>query len=247
MRPPRSPTQYRDAVLPDGAAAVIGVLLFLAPGFVYLVLRGPRRERGVADDLAVIAAVAILCTAASLLVLALVRAVHGAWILDLGAWIRTGDFYWHRSYDVVVRTVALEVVLAIGIAWIAHLVVASRARTTRAAGNPDDTLWPLDGSDPEATRPQPEAGALVMARTSDGTLYRGHFEGIHDSGVLPPVLGLRGPISYRRAGDAPESPSPSWDRLALALAGITELWVESRPPETPAPGSPAAPTTPRGH
>ena len=244
MHPRRRPTQYRDAVLPDGAAAVIGVLLFLAPGLVYVVLRGPRRDRSVLDDLALIAVVATLSTGGALLVLAAVRALRRAWIVDLGAWIRTGDFYWHRSYDVVMRSVVLEVVLAIGIACIAHLVTAARARTTRAAGSPDGTLWPLDGADPEATRPQPEAGALIMARTNDGTLYRGHFEGIHDSGVLPPVLGLRGPISYRRGGEAPESPSPSWDRLALALDGITELWVESRPRETPSPRSPAAPTTP---
>jgi hypothetical protein len=238
----RRGAQYGCPVLPDGAAAVIGVLLFLAPGFLYVALRDPRRSRGPVADLAAIGIVATLSTGVSIAVLALVRSVHASWVLDLGAWVRTDDYYWHRSYTVVVRTVAIEVVLALLVASVAHLVVAARARAGQANGGPDESLWPLVGADDES-HGQPGERRMAMARTRDGALYRGYLHGVHDSGVLPPVLGLSGPIAVRRPGEAPTTMAPPWDRLALTLADVTELWVESGAAATPT-GSRAEPTTP---
>jgi len=213
-------------MLPDGAAAVIGVLLFLAPGFVYVALRDPRRSRGPVADLAAIGIVATLSTGVSVAVLALLRSVRASWVLDLGAWVRTGDYYWHHSYAVVVRTVVVEVVLALVVALVAHFVMAARASGARPPGSPDESLWPLATTDAESAV-QPGERRMAMARTREGTLYRGYLHGVHQSGVLPTVLGLSGPIAVRRAGEDPTSMGPSWDRLALALDDIVELWVES--------------------
>jgi hypothetical protein len=226
-------------MLPDGAAAAIGVLLFLAPGFLYVVLSDPRRSRGAVADLATIGIVATLASAVSVGVLALVRSVSASWVLDLGTWVRTGDYYWHRSYGVVVRTVVIEVALALLVAVAAHLLAAARARDSRPAGAPDASLWPLVAVDDESHQ-QPGDRRMAMARTRDGSLYRGYLHGVHDSGVLPPLLGLSGPIAVRRPGETPTTMTPTWDRLALALDDVTELWVESTASPTPPRAAPPA-------
>jgi hypothetical protein len=90
-----------------------------------------------------------------------------------------------------------------------------------------------------------EPGTLVLARTHDGTQYQGTLAepegsdgGAHASGAY---LTLAGPIVFRRVGGDPETMPSAWDRLALPLADVAEVWTRSAPATTAAPAPPPAP------
>ncbi|HEY3670713.1 MAG TPA: hypothetical protein VGN51_07255 [Acidimicrobiia bacterium] len=84
-----------------------------------------------------------------------------------------------------------------------------------------------------------EPGRLVLARTHDGTQYQGTLAEPGDPGqpgANGGYLTLTGTIVFRRAGGEPETMPSAWDRLALPLADVAEVWTR------PAATTPAAPS-----
>jgi LPXTG-motif cell wall-anchored protein len=79
-----------------------------------------------------------------------------------------------------------------------------------------------------------EPGTLVLARTHDGTQYQGTLTDATAANARGAYLTLAGPIVFRRAGGEPETMPSAWDRLALPLADVAEVWTRSAPTVEPA-------------
>ena len=77
-----------------------------------------------------------------------------------------------------------------------------------------------------------EPGWMVLARTHDGSQYQGALVQDDDT-TRDQYLVMAGPIVFRRAGGEPETMPPAWDRLAVPLTDVAEVWTR------PAPTSPA--------
>lgn len=238
-------------MLPTEAMTLVAALLFLAPGFLWELLRGRPNRSTVVRELSAVALVSVVCTGVAIGILAALRTVKPDWVLDYGAWIRTGDYYLHRSYQDIAQTAALEVVVACLLVLALHTLVAMghRGKDIDAEGS---VLLSLVRRDKTHSRPQPGSRPMVVARTHDGTLYQGTFCAV-DSGrdVEHPVLALGAPIVFQRSGEPRAAMPPAWDRLAVPLSDIAEMWLSSRPaepsPEVPVTSpAPAAPVAPQG-
>jgi len=98
------------------------------------------------------------------------------------------------------------------------------ARTeARAEARTDDQVVEAVEATVEATADEP--GRLVLARTHDGTQYQGVLAGADGADPDGAYLVLTGPIVYRRSGGEPETMPSAWDRLALPLADVAEVWT----------------------
>jgi len=130
------------------------------------------------------------------------------------------------SNDILVLAAAGAVALvALGIVVLARRRKGAATPGARAVARSPLAALPLDGAPGDPGEP-----AMVFARTHDGTLYQGKFVAF-DAGMIEgaPVLALGGPIVFRRAGGEPETMPPVWDRLAIPVADVAELWMRSTP------------------
>jgi hypothetical protein len=232
-------------MLPTEVMTLVAVLLFLAPGCVWAVLRRRPKRSTVVRELAAVALVSVVCTGAAIAILAALRTAQPNWVLDYGAWVRTGDYYLHRSYADIATTAALEVVIACTLALVLCAVFAMGRRGERTDAD-GSVLLGLARRDKTHARPQPGSQPMVVARTHDGTLYQGTFCAIDSTAdVEHPVLALGAPIVFQRPGQPRAAMPSAWDRLAVPLGDVAEMWLSSRPsaaqPPTTPPVAPAPP------
>jgi len=141
-----------------------------------------------------------------------------------------------------------ETQLVIAVAGVCVLALVLIVLGRRRRGRDDRAEHVVDAVDAVVVD---DPGRVVLARTHDGTQYQGTLaestsaEGLsHATGAY---LTLTGPIVYRRSGGEPETMPSAWDRLALPLADVAEVWTRSAATTTPAPPNPtpqaAVPTT----
>jgi hypothetical protein len=219
-------------MVPQGVVVVVLTLLLLAPGLVWeLVLhRGGSRSPVLRRVCGVLLA-SVLCTLAGIGVMATVRSLSPSSVIDVGAWIRTDDYYFHRNYLVVVTTI----VLTVGIGCLLAALCAGVMRHRGPSASQPENGWASVLTANRAPSGQPGPPRLVHIRTHAGTLYQGSLVAIDSDALLgSAALTLGGPIAFRRdRGDA-QSMRPEWDRLVLPMQEVAELWIQSNRTAIPA-------------
>jgi hypothetical protein len=150
--------------------------------------------------------------------------------MDLGAWIRTDDYYFHRHYAAVITTIVMTVGIACALAALAACVV----RATHEGTQGPVRLASLLSSHREDQNQQPGNARTVLVRNTSGTLYQGSFFALDaDREAATSSLVLGGPIVFRHADGTAKSMPSEWDRLALRLRDVAEIWVRSSRVTTP--------------
>ena len=91
--------------MPTTIVVLVVAVLFLAPGLVWKVgQRETRRRASAIHDLSALLLVSLGCTSAAVGVVAAMRQLWPTTVVDLGAWIRTDDFYFHRELQKKIKT-----------------------------------------------------------------------------------------------------------------------------------------------
>ena len=223
-------------MLPSELLSMVAVLMLLAPGCVWAVVRRNPRANPVHQGAAILL-VGLLCTALSLGVIAVLRSTQPSFVMDFGAWVRSGDYYLHRSYEEILRTIGIELGVACVLAGVIALIANERSHVRGERADAPLLVRLIEGEEAN-TRVQPGTHPRVFARTHDGSLYQGTLYGL-DSGssAEQPVLVLSAPIAFQRPGE-PSSAMPAlWDRLAIPLGDVAELWTSSRIAEQASPAA----------
>jgi Family of unknown function (DUF6338) len=222
--------------VPTTIVVLVVAVLFLAPGLVWKVgQRETRRRASAIHDLSALLLVSLGCTSAAVGVVAAMRQLWPTTVVDLGAWIRTDDFYFHRHYGVILSTVAMTALLACVLATL--VLAATRRRATRNAvtGVLPSIL------DPKTDAPvrQPDVPRVVMVRTHNGTQFHGSFVALDEDDADTSAIALGGPIVFQRADGVSMTMPPEWDRIVLPMSDIAELWI--RAPRAVAANMPSGP------
>lgn len=224
----------------DLTTSLLLVVVFLAPGLVWHVassFAGGSR-RATFDALCGVLLVSLVCNAVAATAMAVLSRAEPSRVLDLGGLVRTGDYYVHRHYGVILTTVAMTAALACVIA--ALLAIATRHHDHGEV----DTTGGLPSLLALGETERTGSARLLCVRSKDGTLYQGGFDAIDDDRGATGTITLRGPIVFRRLGADAETMPPEWDRLALSLAEVAEVWARSTPVPAPVP-TPAPAAAPR--
>lgn len=236
-------------MVPNTTATVVAFLFFVTPGLLYEILaerQRPPRPGSTFREISSVGLLSVVCSTAAALVLALVRARKPAWILDPGAWLRDGRKYLtgvHTAritkpshYALVVRTLAIEVTLAclfaLALYW---LFIGRHARETRT--DPHPVLWSITGGRGSTPSYRRDAKLFALARTHEGDVYMGRFLAIDlEADRSPAMLALQPDIMFQRNEQPPGALPPEWDRLAIPMENVQELWLrwvkgEPKPPK----------------
>ena len=222
--------------MPTAIVVLVGAVLFLAPGLVWNVgQRETRRHVSTVRELSALLLVSIGCTSGAVAVVAVMRQLWPTTVVDLGAWIRTDDFYFHRHYGVVLITVAMTALLACVLAIVVLAVTRRRAARSAVTGVLPSIL------DPRTDAPvrQPDVPRVVMVRTHNGTLFHGSFVALDEDDAHTSAIALGGPIVFQRADGVSMTMPPEWDRIALPMSDVAEFWI--RAPRTVAPDTQSCP------
>jgi hypothetical protein len=215
---------------------LVGAVLFLAPGLVWNVgRRETPRHVSMVHELSALLLVSIGCTSASVAIVAAVRQLWPTTVVDLGAWIRTDDFYFHRHYGVVLTTVAMTALLACVLATLVLAATRRHAARTTVTGVLPSILNPKT----DAPVRQPDVPQVVMVRTHNGTLFHGSFVALDEDDAHTSAIALGGPIVFQRADGVSMTMPPEWDRIALPMSDVAEFWI--RAPRTVAPDAQSRP------
>lgn len=152
-------------------------------------------------------------------VLAVAEQVVPAIMPDLGSWIAHPHVYLIRHYRLVGGAIALEVLIAIGLAVIGGGLLVGRQRTART--RPYDSLWTVFHE-----QAKPGQVPVVEVRTVQGHVYRGPLVSQDADGSRADRLVVIGPpLGRQLTGHAPEMVSSGWDKLVLPLESIEEMYV----------------------
>jgi hypothetical protein len=118
------------------------------------------------------------------------------------------------------------------------LIVLSRRRRRRNAADRTDaprvqaaeaveTAETVETAEAVEALEVDEPGRLVLARTHDGTQYQGVLAEPDEAHAAGAFLVLAGPIVFRRSGGESETMPSAWDRLAVPLVDVAEVWTRS--------------------
>jgi Family of unknown function (DUF6338) len=226
-------------MIPTTAAAVVGFLLFIAPGLVWELLRErdrPALTGSTFREASRVALVSVVCTGGAVLVVAVVRGLWAGAMPDPRLWIHEGSRYFEHHYRLIGRTLFVELGVACLLAWAPHRWDEQFRKITRwflpATSKPRMSQDPvLYGVTRGELRPgDGELG--IVARLQDGTIYSGMFGGL-DFGYDRDAsfLALQGEIARSlqgQKGPVPMKPGRH-GRLVISLAEIRELWVLEPP------------------
>lgn len=215
-------------MVPSTTGAAIAFLFFVTPGLLYELLAERSRPPvpgSTFREISRVGLLSVVCTSVSAATLAVVRGFRPRWVLDPGRWVRSGSVYVRNDYALIARTLAIEVLLACGAALLLYwLVIGRRASETR--NDPNPVLWSITGGRGSTPKYRQNARLFALARTHGGDVYQGYFVAIDlDADRAHPMLALQPPIQFQRDGQQAGAMPAEWDRLALPLADIQELWL----------------------
>jgi Family of unknown function (DUF6338) len=215
-------------VIPEGAGAFVGLLIFVAPGILFEILRERRRpglEETSFREASRIALSSVAFSLSALLALSLVRLSRPAWMPDPGEWLRLGNGYLKGHYRLIGRAAFLEV----GGACVLSLLlseVLSRTGHGLASIRPISSWYHCFRVErPENTVP------YVTVRLKDGTQYMGtlaHYSPDpkmedRELTLKPPFLKRKGLHDIQAADIATD-----WQRIIIAAASIDVLTIAYR-------------------
>jgi hypothetical protein len=216
-------------VVPSTAATLIGFLFFVAPGLLFDLLAERWRPPVGASafrEISRVGLVSLVCSGASMAVLAALRALKPEWVLDPGRWLRTGDRYLHHEYPLIARTLVLEVLLACAVSLFLYWLAVGR-RPRLARNDPSPVLWSIVGGRGSAPETRVGARLFALARTREGNIYQGFVSGIDmDAERDNAMIAFQPPIQFQRAKQHPGAMPEHWDRLAVPLGDVQELWLQ---------------------
>lgn len=166
-----------------------------------------------------IALASVVFSALACVVLAVAQQAVPAIMPDLGAWIAHPHVYLVRHYRLVGGAIALEVLIAVGLAVIGGGLVVGRQRTART--RPYDSLWTVFHE-----QAKPGQVPVVEVRTVQGHVYRGPLVSQDADGSRADRMVVIGPPLRRQlVGHAPEMVSSGWAKVVLPLESIEEMYV----------------------
>jgi hypothetical protein len=117
--------ESQGGMIPQTLVSFALFLVLIAPGLVYQMLyerRHPALEETVFREASRTALTSVVFSALACLILSLVRIGRPGWMVDLGAYLRDGKNYYGQHYNLVIQTVALEVLLAIALVGLYHWI-----------------------------------------------------------------------------------------------------------------------------
>jgi hypothetical protein len=121
-------------MIPQTLVSLVLFLGLVAPGLFYQLLwerRHPTLEQTAFREASRTALTSLLFSGLACTVIILIRLVEPTWIFDLGQYLRDSKGYVSKSYGVIIRTVALEVVLALVIVGFVYSVPVFVGRLAR--------------------------------------------------------------------------------------------------------------------
>jgi hypothetical protein len=191
------------------------------PGIVFQLLgerRRPGWEESTARETGRIVLASVVFTGLALLILGVTRAIKPTWMPDPGAWLRQGNEYVQAQYRLVMRTLLIELGIAISFAVLANMVFrrASNGKLQRVSAW--FKLFRVD-------RPN-DAIPYARVQLKNGEVYGGYV--LHYSEDLPlsdRELILGPPLKHRMVEGDPHELDESWQRVTIAGPEIQTIWV----------------------
>lgn len=241
-------------MIPQTVGALIGFLIFIAPGVLWELLRERHRpplDGSTFREAARVALMSVVLSGLAIGVLASVHALASGVFLDPGTWLREGRPYVEAQYGRVVITIGAEVALACLFAWLpwrwpAPFAWAMKklvpARSKSGVVNvAEPVLWSVlfgnaAGAPETMTKPE-DLTTTVLARHSDGHFYIGKFLAVdYTLGREDAHIALQRPLRVQRPGAfKSEAMPPHFARLVLPLAELADLWIAREEPPEDAP------------
>ncbi len=216
-------------MVPNTAGTLVAFLFFVTPGLLFMLLAERRRPAAPGStfrEISTVGLISVVCTTIATAVLAIARARRPRWLLDPGRWVRDGSKYFESDYPLIARTLVIEIVLAscvaLGLYW---FFVRRPWRASRSDPNP--VLWSITGGLGSAPASRPNTELFALARTRAGDIYQGYVVAVDlDPSRSLAMLALQTPIKFKRANDPPDEMTKEWDRLAIPLSDVQELWLQ---------------------
>lgn len=211
-------------MLPSTAASLFAFILFVAPGFVYQARREkliPRAEETAFREITGVVLASLACSGAALVLLAVVRAIHGSLMPEPHDWLMDSHAYLRDNWALVARFFVLQV----GIGGVIAYVAGSLARPEDATGDisPRTAWWAaFRGTEPDKAK-------YASVRLHGGARYFGIVEGFTPSVCAPDEreLALKHPGLSYAAPDAENGVLlESQERAILNGANIESLTVK---------------------
>jgi hypothetical protein len=239
-------------VILQGAAAVIVVLLLVAPGLTW-VLAGerPRPAAGSSNfrEWARVALASVIFSALALGAVALVRALRPSAMPDPGQWFDSKEHpqYAARHYTLITRAVVLEVAIACGLAAVIQFVRTLRMPSfLRRLARPGSrfgtwvrrlrpprrviqrsTLWTIVHTSGAA----PELVPMLSVKMQDGTTWSGDISAVgHFDSRADTDIALEGEIKVARRDGEERLLERPWARVLLPMSEVSEIIVGWREP-----------------
>jgi hypothetical protein len=220
-------------VIPQTAGAVLGLLLVVAPGIVFEVIREhyrPTAERSTFREASAMAVASLVFAFTALLILAAVRAVWPNLLPSPHDWIIEGKAYVAGNFGLVAWFVVALVVLSTGLG---ALFAWAWFRRSGARIDPNTQAWY------ELFRAKvPDGGVpMVRVKATDGTEYLGRVID-YSANILPAEreLVLGPPLQRKLPGSDDFELLPddgAWARVCLPGTSIESFWVRYPPREPP--------------
>ncbi len=221
-------------MVPDTLGSVAAFFFFIAPGLLYELLsqrKRPSPDTTTFREISTVALISVVCTTVAVALLGAVRYVWPDLVVDAGSWIASGNDYVQARYELIARTLIVELLLAGAAAFGLFLLVgASRKRRHPGAHDPHPVLWSVTRGFASTPRSRGKDSKLhALARTHKGDVYVGRVAGIDlDADRSLGMLALQPPIKFHRVGEDEKVMPDEWDRVALPLSDLQELWLQWR-------------------
>jgi hypothetical protein len=209
-------------MIPESFAALAAFLTLVAPGVTFELLREKRRptiEETAFREASRIALTSLVFTVGAGAVLALVWALGGRFLVDLGDWLSRGQAYASEHLARVGLTLVLQLGLAVGMAVLTDLAFRASARGNIVPGS----IW----FQMFRQRCPDRAAPWVHLRLTDETEVWGYVGDYTPEQKLENrELTLTGPgLEYRRKGADEAQPLDRWAYLAVRGDEVTWLKV----------------------
>lgn len=218
-------------MIPETVGALLAFLGLIAPGVAFELLRERRRpalEETAFREASRIALSSLIFTTGSLAVLAIVRTIRPAAVLDPAAWINRGKDYVSGHIGLVSRTLLIELAIALLLAVLADWLFRRSAPGRIAPGS----MWyqQFRQRRPAGTRP------WLHIRLDDETEVWGYLGDYSaDQKLENRELTVRGPrLQYRRKGETTNEMLNSWSSVLLRGEAIAWMKVAYVADESPA-------------
>ncbi len=236
-------------MIPQTVGALIGFLIFIAPGVLWELLRERHRpplDGSTFREAARVALMSVVLSGLAIGVLAGVHALASDVFFDPGAWLREGRRYVDDHYGRIVVTIGAEVALAClfawapwrwpaPFAWAVKKLVLTRSKSG-VVNVAEPVLWSVlfgdAAGEPETTTKPEDLTTMVLARHADGHFYIGKFLAVdYTLGREDAHIALQRPLRVRYPGASKsEEMPPHFARLVLPLAELSDLWIAREEP-----------------